>query len=128
MSNRTGSPLTTIATALMGMTVLVHIFLGGPEVNEPLNSSELPDFLRAFATILLHAVTVVLTALTFGLIMLRNRPDFALETMVSGIQVGFAALLIWYGSARLGTVWLMPQWVIFTIIPIITRLGQHGRS
>ena len=128
MSSSTASPLTTIATALMGMTVLVHIFLGGPEVNEPLNSSELPDFLRAFATILWHAVTVVLIALTFGLIMLRNRPDFALETMVSGIQIGFAALFIWYGSARLGTVWLMPQWVIFTIIPIITRLGQNGRS
>ena len=33
-------------------------------------------------------------------------------------------LFLFYGTTRLGTVWLMPQWIVFLLVPALTRWGQ----
>jgi hypothetical protein len=48
--------------------------------------------------------------------------------MLSGSQLGFAALFVSYGLSRLGTVVPMSQWIIFLIIPAMTRFGQSRRK
>lgn len=118
---------TRLASALMGATVFIHVFAGGPEVHNALLAA-LPDSgLAAWATILWHAITVVLVVLTFGLWALAKRQDPTLEAVLSGIQLGFAGLFVAYGLVRLGTLWPMPQWIIFTAIPALTRFGQSRR-
>lgn len=115
---------TRFAAALMGVTVMIHLFAGGPDVHAPLQAA-LPDpGLAAFAAVLWHAVSVVLVMLTFGLWVLAERRDLAFEAVLSGIQIGFAAIFLFYGLTRLGTFSLMPQWVIFLAIPALTRFGQ----
>ena len=115
---------TRLAAALMGATVLIHVFAGGPEVHAPLQAA-LPDpGLAAFAALLWHAVTVVLIVLAYGLWVLAGRRDPALEITLSGVQIGFAGLFLFYGLTRLGTVWDMPQWLIFLALPALTRFGQ----
>lgn len=118
---------TRLAAALMGATVLIHVFAEGGNVHSPLQAA-LPDpGLAAFAAVLWHAVTVVLIVLTCGLWVLAKRRDLAFEIVLSGVQVGFAAVFLFYGLSRLGTVGDMPQWVIFLAIPVLTRCGQSRR-
>ncbi|RAI53787.1 hypothetical protein [Aquicoccus porphyridii] len=115
---------TRLAATLMGATVLIHVFAGGVDVHAPMQAV-LPDpGLAAFAAVLWHAVTAVLVVLTYGLWVLAKRRDLAFEIVLSGVQVGFAAVFLFYGLTRLGTVSDMPQWVIFLAIPALTRLGQ----
>jgi len=118
---------TRLAAVLMGATFLIHVFAGGPEVHAPMLAALSEPDLGAFASILWHAVTVVLAVLAVGLWGLAERRDPLLEAVLSGIQLGFAGLFLFYGLARLGTVWPMPQWVIFLAIPALTRFGQTRR-
>jgi hypothetical protein len=115
---------TRLAAALMGGTCIIHLFVGGPEVHAPLQAALHDSGLAAFAAVLWHAVSVVLGALTFGLWVLAERRDIAFEAILSGVQIGFAAIFFFYGLTRLGDVSLMPQWVIFVAIPALTRFGQ----
>jgi fumarate reductase subunit D len=119
---------TRLAAALMGLTVFLHVFGGGPEVYDPLQAALSDPFLAAFAAVLWHMVTLVLIVLAGGIWVLARRQDPALEAILSGIQLGFAALFVFYGLARLGTVMPMSQWIIFLIIPGMTRFGQSRRK
>lgn len=122
------SRLTLTAAGLMALTVGIHVFLGGQGVHLPLLAA-VPDVgLAAFISVLWHAVTVVLIVLTIGLFRLAYHPDRSLEAVLSAIQLGFAALFLFYGATRLGTIWPMPQWVIFIGIPVLTRFGQRHSS
>ena len=119
---------TRLAAALMGLTVLIHVFGGGPEVHDPLQATLSDPFLAAFAAVLWHMVTVALVVLAGGLWVLAKRHDSALEAILSGIQLGFAAVFVFYGLTRLGTVMPMNQWIIFLMIPALTRFGQSRRT
>lgn len=121
------SPITAIAAALMAATVAIHVFLGGPEVHDPMLAVVADAKLNAFVSVLWHAVTVVLIALTGGLAVLSFRRDLAMEAILSGLQIGFAALFVAYGLIRLGNLTDMPQWIIFLSIPLVTRIGQALR-
>ncbi|GAA0587049.1 hypothetical protein [Caenispirillum bisanense] len=120
--------LTRLASALMALTLCIHVFAGGPEVHEPLQTILTDPPLAAIAAVLWHAVTVVLAVLALGLWRLAQHDDPLLEAVLSGIQLGFAGLFLFYGLTRLGTVWTMPQWIIFLAIPALTRAGQGRRA
>ena len=123
------SPLITrITAALMALTFLVHVFMGGPEFHEPYQTVLDDPLLRAMAAVLWHAVSVVLAVLALGLWLLARRPDPALEAVISGVQLGFAGLFLWYGMVQLGSLMPMPQWMIFLALPVLTRLGQWQRQ
>ncbi|SOE08299.1 hypothetical protein SAMN05877838_0008 [Hoeflea halophila] len=122
------SPITATAAALMAVTVAIHVFMGGPEVHEPMLAEVTDITLNGYVSVLWHAVTVVLTALAAGLAVLAFRRDHALEAVLSGVQIGFAGLFVAYGLVRLGNLTDMPQWIIFLSIPLIARIGQSRRS
>ena len=63
-------------------------------------------------------ITVVLVMMAGGLWVLANRQDPALEAILSGTLLGFAAIFVFYGLTRLGTVVPMKQWIIFLAIPL----------
>jgi uncharacterized membrane protein len=119
---------TRIGAVLMILTLCIHVFGGGPEVHEALLRGLSEPALAAFASVLWHAVTVVLAVLAFGLWQLAKRNDAPFELVLSGIQIGFAVLFIVYGLSRLGTLWPMPQWIVFLIIPALTRFGQSRKK
>lgn len=115
---------TRLAAALMALTFFIHVFAGGSEVHIPLQAALADQGLAAFAVILWHAVTVVLAVLAVGLWVLSRRYDPAFEMVLSAIQLGFAALFVFYGLTRLGSLMPMPQWIVFLAIPALTRFGQ----
>jgi len=113
-----------LAASLMSVTVLIHVFIGGREVMRPLRASSLPPLVRAVSDVVWHGVTVVLICLAAGLFWLTWHDNPALMWMICAIQVGFAALFIWYGATQLRSLWPMPQWVIFLGVPALTIWGM----
>lgn len=111
------------AGALLLLTCYVHVFAGGPEIHVPIQASELALELRAISAVLWHAVTVVLLTFAVAAIWVALRPNRDLVVLLIAVQIGFAGLFLYYGQVLLGTVWPMPQWIIFLTIPAIMGIG-----
>lgn len=113
------------ASALLWLTTFVHVFLGGPEIHQVIQTSDLPASVRGVGAVIWHAVTVILIAFAISCAMLARRSNRETALLMIGIQLGFAALFVYYGVMQLGTLWVMPQWVIFMMIPAVMVLGLH---
>ncbi len=111
------------AALLMGLTTLIHVFMGGPEVMVPTRASELSRLVRAVLDVVWHGVTVVLACLAAALGWLAFHDNAALLWLVCAIQIGFAGLFLWYGVRHLRSLWPMPQWIIFLGVPALTIWG-----
>lgn len=114
-----------VAAGLMTLTVFIHIFMGGPVIMLPVRRSSLPRLVRAVMDVVWHGVTVVLICIAGGLFWLTWHQNPALLWALSAIQIGFAALFIWYGLHQLRNLYMMPQWVIFLGIPALSLWGAH---
>ena len=112
-----------VAAGLMTLTVFVHIFMGGPEIMPPVRSAKLPRHVRAVMDVIWHGITVVLICIAGGLFWLTWNQNPPLLWTLSAIQVGFAGLFIWYGVRQLRNVYMMPQWVIFLGVPVLSLWG-----
>ena len=97
--------------------------MGGPEVHLPIQQSELSLELRALSAVLWHAVTVILTIFAIAAFFSARRKNADLGIIMIAVQVGFAGLFVYYGLALLGTLWLMPQWIIFLAISVVMGIG-----
>lgn len=116
------------AAALMALTFGVHVFAGGPEIHVAIQNSELSPYLRAISAVLWHAVTVVLAVFALAYFWLSRNDNKPLSIVIGVIQLGFAGLFLWYGITLLETVWPMPQWIIFLLIPAISAAGTIRRQ
>jgi len=113
------------ATALMALTVVAHIFGGGPQYLTPFQI-ELPnDELRSMAAVLWHAVSVSLIAFTLALGWMTRQPNRPLALTISALQLGWAGLFVFYGLTMLGNLSEMPQWSIFILVPALTWWGHR---
>jgi hypothetical protein len=113
-----------IAAILMGGVVLLHVIGGGAEVHLPTQAAGLTPTLKAFAAVLWHAVTVALIVFTAALAWISFRPNQPLALTLIAIQLGWTGLFIYYGLTQLGTLAIMPQWVIFTVLPTLIAFGS----
>lgn len=112
-----------LAAVLMALTVFIHVFMGGAVVMKPLRQTPMPRLIHAVMDVVWHGVTVTLICLALGLFWLAWNENPALLWMICAIQIGFAALFIWYGLTQLRSLKPMPQWVIFLGIPALTLWG-----
>ena len=117
-----------VAAGFMWLTVFIHVFGGGPEVHVPIQSSELSPVVRGVGAVIWHAITWILILLAIAIGWLSRRENSALNAMVIATQLGFSVLFIFYGLTLLGTLWPMPQWIIFTGIPVLMIVGQWRYS
>ena len=115
------------ASALMALTVIAHVFGGGPEVNDIVSASGLPPTVRALSSVVWHGITLMLVLATLALAYLATHDNPAMEAFLGLWQLGLAALFIGYGIMQLGTVWLTPQWTVFITMPLLTYIGSRRR-
>lgn len=115
------------AAALTGLTAAVHMFAGGPEYHPVIrNLLETTEY-KALYSVLWHAVSVFLIVSTLATGWMSLRPNLPLALTIGGIQLGWAGLFIAYGLGDLGTLWTLPQWVIFIAIPSLLLWGHKRR-
>lgn len=117
-----------VASGLSALTLAVHVFAGGPEVNQVVQASALAPELRAILGVIWHAVTVVLLISAIGFGYGAAHPNRPLEAALVGIMLGWAGLFIFYGITALGTLMPMPQWIIFLAIPAVVAFGWRARA
>ena len=108
-----------IAAGLMTLTVLVHAFVGGPEVYDPVRDSAITPVARSVTSVVWHVITAVLAIMAAGLFWVSRHRCRPLEVMLIAIQLSFAGIFIGYGLADFGSLLPMPQWIIFLIGPAL---------
>lgn len=115
------------AAVMMFATSGLHVFGGGPEIHVPIQNSELAIELRAISAVLWHAVTVILVVFTAGYLWSARMGGRSIVALMGVTQVGFAGLFVYYGTTLLGSVWPMPQWIIFLSVPLVSFIGMRQR-
>jgi hypothetical protein len=119
-----------VLSVLMALTLGLHLFGGGPQYADPFWQI-LPDGdLRVMGWVLWHAVSVALAVLALAYLWMARRPSFDLLLFTSLLQLGWAALFLTGGVVWLGSLWIQPQWVLFTAFPLLAHLAHwtRGRS
>ena len=114
-----------IAGMLSLVTAAVHVFLGGPEVNAPVQSSEsLARDVRATTAVVWHGITAILllsgAAKVYAACSGRIRSAVVL---IAAQYVALVALFAWYSLSQFGSLWVLPQWTLFTVILGFVGLG-----
>jgi hypothetical protein len=112
-----------------GMAALVldlfHVFPGGREIHRPMVASHWPEPAKAVWSVVWHAATAVMALGGLALIAAGLLPDhaLALAALPVALFLSTAALFLAYGMKRLGTVWVLPQWVAFLGISTLALVG-----
>ncbi len=104
---------------------LVHIFPGGREIHRPMVASHWPEPAKAVWSVVWHAVTAVMALGGAALIAAAFLPDqaLALSVLPIGLFLSAAALFLIYGTMRLGSVRILPQWAAFLAISALGIIG-----
>ncbi|WP_374427297.1 hypothetical protein [Tabrizicola sp.] len=104
---------------------LVHIFPGGREIHRPMVAARWPDPAKAVWSVVWHAATAVMALGGLALIAAGLLPQvaWALAALPVALFLSFAILFLFYGQKRLGTVWVLPQWLAFLSIAALALVG-----
>lgn len=122
MSRSVNLPI-AIAGALYLATAAIHAFAGGPEINAPVQASELPALVRAVSAVIWHALTALFVIFGVALLWCAGRQNAALVVTILAATTAFIVLFIVVGVALLGTVGAMLQWVLFSAIAAVIGWG-----
>ncbi|MTI15638.1 hypothetical protein E1162_00100 [Rhodobacteraceae bacterium RKSG542] len=107
---------------------LVHVFLGGPEIHNPVLASNFDPVLKAVLSVVWHGITVVLLVNGALLITAAFKRTLALGVAWTVIAqyTGFSLLFIAYGALRLDSLMDMPQWISFLVIVLVACMGLRN--
>ena len=114
------------------LLMLVHVFLGGPEIHVPVLGSSLNPRVIAVLSVVWHGTTAVM--LVNGVLLLaagiREELAAGLLWVVIGQYGSFTLLFIFYSLSQLGNLMALPQWVAFAIIAGCVAMGMRkvGRA
>jgi len=114
-----------LAALLSFLTLGAHIFGGQPEIMVPVFESELSNYLKTILMVIWHAVSAILIINSAALLFasLKNQHRLTIVNIISIQYLFWAALFIFYGIKNLGTLWTMPQWIAFILIPALALWG-----
>ncbi len=114
-----------LASLLSFLTLGAHISGGQPEIMTPVLDSELSNYLKAILMVIWHAITAILLINSAVLFFSSLKKQYRITIIsLTSIQYLFwAALFIFYGIKNLGTLWPMPQWIAFILIPALALWG-----
>lgn len=106
--------------AMLGM----HVFVGGPQLNAPIQNSALPHGIRAVSEVAWHSVTAAFALMAAALAYLAAAPNNGgLAKYIVSQLVLLAMLFLSYSVSRFGNVTSMYLWPLFLIIAAIVGMG-----
>ena len=121
------NPWLFAASIAMFATTLIHIFPGGAEIYVPLRASQLSTEVRSTLSVVWHGISIILFVFGCGLFWVSKQYNPALAGFIALAQLGFGALFISYGITDTGGIFTLPQWIIFTAVPLLMWFG-HKRE
>jgi hypothetical protein len=111
-------------------TAGLHVFGGGPEFHEPALASALaPEWKAGFSTIW-HQITafLLLNALFLFATGLSPQLNRGMLLLIAAQNLSFGILFLAYGWVRLGTPFVLMQWLIFFGIAALTGVAARSRQ
>lgn len=117
-----------LAAGLMTLTTGVHFFMGTPEISAPVMSAELHPVVAATNYVVWHGITLLLAAMALALFWLSWHPSRPLSVFLAGFQISFAALFLAVSIFMLGGVFTLPQWTVFTLVPLLMLLAIRRKT
>ncbi len=115
------------ASILSGLTVLIHTFAGEALFHTPALLSNLSIENKMVLSVIWHGITCVL-ALSFVALTLAIRSTHDKNSLLIFIATQYAAiaaLFVGFGLFRLGSLIVMPQWIILLAIAALTLMGTR---
>ena len=114
-----------VASCLSFFTFGVHVFLGGPEIHEPLLASNASELVRAVGSVIWHAISAILFLNSLALLYaMRNAATCKpLVLLVAAQYLAFVVLFTGYGMSRFGSIFVMPQWTGFLAMAFLALWG-----
>lgn len=107
------------------LLMLIHAFVGGPEVHEAVLVSDLEPLAIAVLTVVWHATTAFM--LVNGVLLIwgasRERYAAGIALVVIGQYASFTLLFLYCSLAQLGNLVGMPQWIAFAIVSGCIAMG-----
>ncbi len=118
------------AGVLSGITFAAHIFGGGPEILVPLQNGDMAAVPKAIWTVVWHGVSATILIGTVGLIFAAIKPGrmSGMVWCICAQYTAFTALFIVYGLTKLQSLWIMPQWIAFSLIVALALAGMRGSN
>ena len=118
------------AGVLSLLTCLLHVFGGGPEIHVPILNSALSIELKAIVSVIWHWTTALLIINGLALMWAAKQTEqqAAVTVLVAMQYLAFAALFLFYGIYLLGSVVIMPQWILFLAIVLVSLVGVRKRE
>ncbi len=111
------------AAGLSFVLLIAHVKGGGKEVHVPMLESDMSRLLKAYASVIWHAVTAVLAIGTLALVWAAFGQGAEMAIVIVGQYLAFVGLFLIYGVVRLKSIWVMPQWVAFLLISALAGVG-----
>ena len=122
MTDRFNTPF-LIAGIMFLATAGIHAFAGGPEINAPVQSSTLDPVVRSVMAVVWHAITALALVLAAAMVWVARHRNPAVIAMTLAVNLCFIGLFWAIGIAELGSLLLMPQWIIFATITFVILWG-----
>ncbi|MEL7151813.1 MAG: hypothetical protein AAGK71_13835 [Pseudomonadota bacterium] len=116
------------ASGLLVVTALTHAFVGGPEVNAPVQSSGLDPVVRAVSAVVWHALTALFLVLAAALAWAARHSNPLLIWVTLALNLAFIAIFAAIGLVALGNLSEMPQWTLFVAISLCLLIGLRRRD
>jgi hypothetical protein len=122
--------LVLTAAGVSLLTAGLHVFGGGPEFHEPALASALdPAWKAAFSTIW-HQVTafLLLNAMFLAATSLSPKLNRGMLMLIGAQNLSFGILFLFYGWMRLGSPFILMQWLIFFAIAALIAAAAWLRE
>lgn len=116
------------AALLSSVLTVAHIFGGTPQFPTPVVQADLDADIRAAASVVWHAVSLLLIFDSAVLIRVAMGRGRAGAGVVAAHYMGFVALFIYFGVSQLGNVTDLPQWIIFAAILAMLWMGMRAAA
>ncbi len=118
------------AGAIMVVTVVAHVFGGGPEIWQPVYASNLNETVRITMGLVWHGLTVLFIIMAVLSIIAYQKPEFSVGINLSlfPINLGLGGFALIYGFISTGNPWVLPQWILFLPMAIFTFMALKSAS
>jgi hypothetical protein len=111
------------AAGISALLFLAHVNGGGKEVHLPMLESNMSQLLKAYTSVIWHAISAVLAIGTGALLWAAMGRGDGMAIVIVVQYLAFVGLFLLYGIKRLKSIWVMPQWVAFLIISVCAGIG-----
>lgn len=119
-----------LATALMALTIVAHLFGGGDEILRPILESDLSLYLKSMSAVIWHmaSFTMITSLGVLAFALFGCGACTSALWLIVAQSVAFTVVFLTYGITQLGNITDMPQWIAFGLLTLLILMGLRAKN